>query len=171
MWMLFELILTLLIITTALFIHEVGHAIPALLRNKKVNVEIYMGSTSKENKLKLRLGRLTCYLSIAFSGLCRISNSDQLPAPTNKQKLLFGAGGPVISLIGFVSLYFLSHFIDGLPGIFINRIALASLITFFLTAIPFTYPSFMKNLAGYQSDGRYILNVIKEIKNQAKTIA
>lgn len=171
MWMLFELILTLLIITTALFIHEVGHAIPALLRNKRVKVEIYMGSTSKENKLKLRFGRLTCYLTFAFSGLCRISNSDQLPAPTNKHRLLFGAGGPAISLIGFVTLYFFSYLIAGVPGIIINRLALASLITFFFTAIPFTYPSFMKNLGGYQSDGLYIWNVFKDMKKEAKAVS
>ena len=57
--MLLEVVTVLLIITVALFIHEMGHAVATILRNKKAKAEIYLGSSSKEKKLKLNLGRIT----------------------------------------------------------------------------------------------------------------
>ncbi|QHJ72229.1 hypothetical protein [Planococcus halotolerans] len=168
---LLEVITVLLILNTALFIHELGHAIPLLLRNKKAKAEIYLGAITKENKLKLRLGRLTCYLAIAFSGRCVIGNPDELPPATHKQNLLFSAGGPLASLIAFIALLSCSYFIAGVPGIILNRIAFVSLSVFFFTIIPITYPSFMQNLGGQKSDGIYILNDFKEMKKEAKAVS
>ncbi|MCM3611748.1 hypothetical protein M4S82_10830 [Planococcus sp. MERTA32b] len=169
--MLFEILMVLLILNTALFIHEVGHAIPLLLRNKGTKVEIYLGEISKDKKLKLRLGRLTCYLAIAFSGRCAIANPDEVPPATYKQNLFFSAGGPIASLAAFAALLYLSYFIAGVAGIILNRIAFVSLSVFFFTVIPITYPSFMQNLGGQKSDGLYIINDFKEMKKEAKAVS
>lgn len=168
---LLEVLIVILIMTTVLFIHEIGHAIPVLLRNKKAKAEIYIGTISKEQKLILRLGRLTCYLTIAFSGRCRVANQEELPPPSNKQRLLFSAGGPIASLIVFITFFYLSTIIPGVPGIILNRVAFVSLFTFLFTAIPLTYPSFMKNLGGLKSDGWYILNDLKEMKKTSKVVS
>ncbi|WP_186321490.1 site-2 protease family protein [Bacillus sp. FJAT-22090] len=166
-----EVVVVLLVITLAFFIHEMGHAITVVLRNKKAKAEIYLGSFSKEKKLKLSLGRITCYLTIAFSGICNVSNPEELPPSTNKQNLIFSAGGPIASLLGFVTLYFISYLISGVLGIIINRVAVMSLIVFFTSAIPFIYPSFLRHVGGLQNDGLKILNILKEIRKQQKVVS
>ncbi|TQR17569.1 hypothetical protein FG384_17895 [Psychrobacillus vulpis] len=166
--MLFEAAAILIIITVSLLIHEMGHAIAWILQNKKARADIYMGSSSKENKLKLTIGRITFYLTISFSGFCRLSNPEELPPITNKQRLISAAGGPIASLFGFVTLYFISHLISGVLGIIINRVAIISLMVFLTTAIPYTYPSFLRHLGGFQSDGLKILNLLKEIRKHHK---
>lgn len=171
MWMLFEVITIMLIITLALFIHEMGHAVAAVLRNKKAKAEIYMGSSSPDKKLKLRLGRITVYLTIAFSGFCRLSNPEELPPSTHKQRLIFTAGGPIASLVGFATLYFASHFFSGTAGIIIYNIAFASLIIFATTVIPFTYPSFLRHLGGYPNDALQFLNELKYNRKQRNAVS
>ena len=163
-----DVVLVLIVITMALFIHEMGHAITVLLRNKKAKAEVYLGSLSKEKKLKLSLGRITCYLTIAFSGRCWVSNAEELPPSTNKQRLIFFAGGPIASLLGFVALYFFSQLISGVLDIIINKIAFISLLIFLTSVIPFTYPSFLRNIGGLQNDGLKILNILVEIRKQQK---
>lgn len=168
MWVILEILIILLCATTALLLHEMGHAIAVLMRNKKARAEIYMGSLSKEKKLELRFGRITVYLTIAFTGLCRISNPEELPPPTNKQILMVAAGGPVASLLGFGTFYFLAHLIPGVPGMFMNSVAIISLFTFLFTAIPFTYPSFLGLIGGMQNDGLKMVNLLKEMRKHPK---
>lgn len=165
---LLEVLAIVFVIIMALLIHEMGHAIAVLLRNKKAKADIYIGSISKEKKLKLNLGRITFYLTVSFSGFCSVSNPEELPPSTNKQRLIFDAGGPIASLFGFVTLYFISHLISGVFGIIINRVAVISLLVFFTSAIPYTYPSFLRHLGGFQSDGLRILNLLKEIRRHHK---
>ena len=155
--MLFEVGMVLLIISTALLIHELGHAVGLVV--------------SKEKKLKLSLGRITCYITIALSGICRISNESEISPLTNKQRIIFAAGGPIASLVGFGILYLSSHFVPGVMGIVINRVAFVSLITFFLTVIPYNYPAFFQHVSGFQSDGLYILNIIRDMKNHSKAVS
>ncbi|MGI2328469.1 site-2 protease family protein [Planococcus sp. YIM B11945] len=166
--MLVEVILVLLIITTALFIHEMGHGVATISSNKKAKAEIYFGSSSRGKKLKLRLGRITCYLTIALSAFCRPSNPEKLPPPTYKQRLIFLIGGPIASLLGFVALYFISYLIPGVVGIIINRVAVISLLIFATSLIPFTYPSF---LGGGPTDGLQMLNLIKENRKPGKAVS
>ncbi|WP_237704121.1 site-2 protease family protein [Planococcus donghaensis] len=169
--MLFEVVMVLLIISAALLIHELGHAVGLVVKNKKVKPEVYLGSLSKEKKLKLSLGRITCYITIALSGICRISNESEISPLTNKQRIIFAAGGPIASLLGFAIFYLSSHFVPGVMGIVSNRVAFVSLITFFLTVIPYNYPAFFKHVSGFQSDGLYILNIIREMKNHSKAVS
>ena len=168
LWVLFEVIMILLIITMALFIHEMGHAVATILRNKKAKAEIYLGSSDKEKKLKLKLGRITCYLTIALSAFCQPLNSEELPPPTHKQRFIFLLGGPFASLLGFAALYFASYFFSGVPGNILISLAGANFFLFATSLIPFTYPSF---LGGGPSDGLQILNQIKENRKQHKAVS
>lgn len=166
--MLFEVVTVLLIISTALFIHEMGHAVATILQNKKAKAEVFLGSSSKEKKLKLNLGRITCYLTIALFGFCRPSNREELPPTTYKQRLIFLVGGPIASLLGFAALYFASHFFTSVAGNILINLAGANFFIFATSLIPFTYPSF---LGGGPSDGLQILNQIKENRKQSKAIS
>lgn len=165
--MLVEVVTVLLIITMAIWIHEMGHAMATILQNKKAKAEIYLGSSSKEKKLKLRFGRITCYLTIALSGFCRSSNLEELRPNTHKQRLTFIVGGPIASLLGFITLYFVSPFFSGATGSIIINLAAANLFLFVTPLIPFNYPSF---LGGLPSDGLQILNQIKENRKQRSAI-
>ncbi|MGH2318508.1 site-2 protease family protein [Planococcus sp. SE5232] len=166
--MLFEVLTVLLMITTALFIHEMGHAIATIAQNKKAKAEIFLGSSSKEKKLKLNLGRITCYLTIALSGFCQPSNREELPPPTFKQRLVFLVGGPIASLFGFAALYFASHFFSGVTGTILINLAGANFFICATSLIPFTYPPF---LGGGPSDGLQVLNLIKENRKQSKAVS
>jgi len=142
-----------------------GHAITLLLSDKKAKAEVYLGSYSKEKKLKVPLGRLTLYLNIAFTGLCSIANADELPPISNKQRFIFLASGPIASLLGFISLYFISNEIPGVLGSIMNGIAIISLFISITSALPFTYPAF---LGGRPSDGLQMLNLMKDSRNRPK---
>lgn len=166
--MLFEVVVIFLIISTALFIHEMGHAIATILQNKKAKAEVFLGSSSKEKKLKLNLGRITCYLTIALSGFCQPSNSEELPPTTFKQRLIFLVGGPIASLLGFAFIYLASQFFSGVGGNLLINLAGANFFIFATSLIPFVYPTF---LGGGPSDGLQILNQIKENRKQSKVVS
>ena len=168
MGMLLEVAMVLLIISMALFIHEMGHAVATILRNKKAKADIYMGSPGKEKKLKLKLGRITCYLTVALYAFCQPINSEELPPPTYKQRLTMLIGGPTASLLGFAALYVSSHLFSGIPGNILINLAGASFFLFISPLIPFTYPSF---LGGGPSDGLQILNLVKENRKQIKAVS
>lgn len=165
MGMLLEVIIVLLIISTALFTHEMGHAVALILRNKKAKAEIYLGSSSKEKKLKLNLGRITCYLTIALSGFCKPLNSEEFSPATYRQRIIFLVGGPIASLLGFAVLYITSRFFSGVTYNILINLAIANCFLFVTSLVPFTYPSF---LGGGPSDGLQVLNQTKENRKQKK---
>ena len=167
---LLEIITIILIISIALAIHEMGHAISIVLHNKQAKAEVYLGSISKENKWKLSFGRITCYLTIAFSGICYVANAEELPSTTNKQRLLILVGGPIASLLGFVVLYVISHYSSGVLGNIINTTAMTSFCIFLFSLIPFKYPSFLKNIGGAQTDGLKMLKILKQTRKQEKVV-
>ncbi len=148
-----------------------GHAIAWILQDKKARSEIYIGSKNKEKKLKLPIGRITLYVSISFSGLCILSNPEELPPITKKQELISSAGGPIASLFGFILLNFLSTFITGVLGIIIYWVALISLLIFVTSFIPYSYPAFLRNIGGLRNDGLKILHLLKEIKKERKVVS
>lgn len=168
MLMLLEVVTVLLIITVAIFIHEMGHAVATILRNKEAKAEIFLGSSSKEKKLKLSFGRITCYLTIALWGYCQPLSSKDSPPITHKQRIIFLVGGPVGSLIGCATLYFVAQFFSGVAGNILINLAFANFFLFASSLIPFTYPSF---LGGGPSDGLQILNQIRGKREHRKTVA
>lgn len=156
--MLLEIIIVLLIVSCSLFIHEMGHAIATVTASKNSKVEIFMGSSSKVNKLRLSFGRITCYLTVAISGYCEYSIPKEYPAFTYKQKLFLYLGGPIASLLGFLTLLTVSYYVSGVAGTIIINSAGVHFVLFITSIIPWTYPRF---LGGLPSDGLQILNLVK----------
>lgn len=165
--MLLELILVLLMITLALFIHEMGHALALIMSVNKAKAEVYVGSSSKEKKLRFRIGRITCYVNIAISGVCYSVVPEELPPTTSKQQAIFLVGGPIASILSFIALYLVSTLISGVIGAIITGIAFICLITFIMTLMPITYPAF---LGGLPSDGLQLLTIFKENRKQRKAV-
>ena len=166
--MLFEVVTVLLIITAALFIHEMGHAVAVILQNKKAKAEIFFGSSGKEKKLKLTFGRITCYLTVTLSGFCQTSNPEELPPTSSKQKVVFFAAGPIASFLGFAALFIALRFYSGVAANIIDTLAFANFLIFVTSLIPMHYPSF---LGGLPTDGLQILTQIKENKTQRKSVS
>ncbi len=156
--MLLEIIIVLLIVSCSLFIHEMGHAIATVTASKNSKVEIFMGSSSKANKLRLSFGRITCYLTVAISGFCEYSIPKESPPFTYKQKLFFYLGGPIASLLGFLTLLTVSYYVSGVAGTIIINSAGVHFVLLITSIIPWTYPRF---LGGLPSDGLQILNLVK----------
>lgn len=165
--MLLEVITVLLIISCSLFLHEMGHAVATITASKNSRAEVFLGSSCKENKLKLTFGRITCHLTVAISGFCSYFIPKESPAFTYKQKLFFFFGGPIASLFGFVGLYTASFFVSGVAGNIIINSAGANFFLFITSLIPWTYPSF---LGGLPSDGLQILNLVKENRKERNFI-
>lgn len=165
--MLFEVITILLIITAALFIHEMGHAAAVILQHKKAKAEIFFGSSSKEKKLKLSFGRITCHLTVALSAFCQTANPKDFPPRTAKQRVIILAAGPLASLLGLAALFIVLRFYSGVASNSIDKLAFANFLIFVTSLIPTHYPSF---LGGLPSDGLQILNQIKEHRKQRKAV-
>lgn len=163
--MLLEVIVVLLIISCSLFIHEMGHAVATVTASKNSKAEVFMGSSSKVNKLRLSFGRITCYLTVAISGFCEYSIPKESPPFTYKQKLVFYLGGPIASLLCFVALFIASHFVSGVAGNIIINSAGANFFLFITSLIPWTYPRF---LGGLPSDGLQTLNLMKANRKEQK---
>lgn len=163
-WSILEIIVVIIIISIALILHEIGHAIAVVLQDKKAKAEVYLGTISKENKWKLSLGRITCYLTIAFSGICFVANAEELPSTTNKQRLFILAGGPIASLFGFIALYIFSRYTSGMLENIMYTIAMTSFCIFLFSVIPFKYPAFLKNIGGAETDGFQMLKILKQKK-------
>lgn len=164
----FEVITVLLMITASLFIHEMGHAVAVLLQHKKAEAEIFFGSSSKEKKLKLTFGRITCYLTVALSAFCRTSNRESLPPATVKQRVVFLAAGPLASFLGFAIFFNTLWFYSGVAANVIERLAFVNFLLFITSLIPMHYPSF---LGGLPTDGLQILNQLKEHKKVRRSVS
>lgn len=165
--MLLEIIIVLLIVSCSLFTHEMGHAFATVMASKHSRAEVFLGSSSKSNKLRLSFGRITCYLTVAISGYCEYSILKESPAFTYKQKLFFYLGGPIASLLCFLALFIASHFVSGIAGNLIINSAGVNFLLLITSLIPWTYPRF---LGGGPSDGLQILNLVKANKNQREFI-
>lgn len=152
---------TILIIQAATIMHELGHAIPALLfsRNK---VRVVIGRNN-ERIIKIRIRRLT----LIFRGFNFIFSATDYSSKfmKPKQQIAAFAGGPVVSFIFGESLSLISRIFSG--SITENILLLVSyyfIIQFIVSIIPVIYPQWLGDYAGYPSDGYKIMTVIKNNK-------
>ena len=144
-------------------IHELGHAIPALIFTKyEVNINIGNSNLKKQIKLSRLVININGYKSImdVSYGYVNWTNID------NKLKsIIMIAGGPIASLCTSIVLY-LSLYKTELPYlimIIFNGILLFSIGQFIVTILPIKYRD--NTYKGFTSDGYKILQYLK-IKNR-----
>lgn len=153
-------------------IHELGHAIPALLFTKNNTVEIFVNSYSYENQtIKFKIGRLQFYVKYNYNilktrGLCRL----QEPLPNFNKNLIFIIGGPLINLITAIIIFCFVYFIiENKIFIFIVvAFIYISISVFFINLIPRKFIS--KDGKTHKTDGKRLLELFKQrkIKRYAK---
>lgn len=152
-------LLFLVIIPIITFIHELGHAIPALLFTKeKVLIRLGKRKNTKASK-NLKISRLTIEFS-SFSPITGFTFWDDSKMNIN-QLLITYLGGPLISLLLALLFYFLSNNATFFSQSFMAFVGNWFLFQFAITAIPMYYPSFMGDYKGVESDGMRILHLFK----------
>jgi len=135
-------------------VHELGHAIPALLYTEEP-VEVYVGNYGKkENTFQLNFGRLNIYLEfnmlVWYSGLCKHAG-----IPNTRERVISILMGPLASfLFGMFFLWIIVSFdfntaIKTLLGIYI----LSSVIDFFYNIIPRQNPILLDDGSFCYNDG------------------
>ena len=146
-------------------VHELGHAIPALLFTQKP-VTIYVGSYGDRSKsLFFNLGRLQSFVSYDIfqsqMGLCYHSS-----AKTIQQTLLIILGGPLASLLfGLLLIVLVSNFIFPPMLNFVFYMLLVSAIfDFFVNMIPSKNPSYLFDGTPVYNDGNSFFKLLKESK-------
>lgn len=151
----------ILIIQVANIIHELGHAIPALLFSRD-KVRIIIG-TNNEKISEFKIKRLT----FLFRGLnFTFSATDyNMSFMRSTQQIAAFAGGPVISFIFSESLSLISRIFEGsILGNIILFISYYFMVQFIISIIPVIYPKGFGCYAGYPSDGYKIVTILKNNK-------
>jgi hypothetical protein len=148
------------LITT--FIHESGHALCALLLTGEP-VQMYVGSYGDEEKsIKLKLGRLTMFLSFITwdldIGLCKSSSKT-----STLKAMIIAFSGPFLSLVlGLTFLYLLTldNFTDT-QKFLISVLMVSSIWDFFINLIPRSTPVSLFDGSEVYNDGRQIIELFK----------
>lgn len=144
------------------FVHEVGHAISALLLTGG-QVEMYVASLGDEKKsVKLTIGRLTTYLSFIIwnleIGLCRRSTETSI-----SRAIIITLSGPVLSLsLALIFLYTLS--LEGFTDVqkfFLAVFMVSALWDFFVNIIPRTQDIVLANQDTVHNDGKELVHLLK----------
>ena len=169
---LFEIILNitlfLMIFQFSTIIHELGHAIPALILTKK-NIKIKLGRNNQNVKI-INLRRLCIELK-SFNPFIGFVNWDKSNI-TNFESIIILASGPIASLVLGIVLLFIGRNMGNqllLEKILLKEMFIFAgnyqLFTFISTFIPIIYPKWWRGYANHPSDGYQILNLIKTNKN------
>lgn len=149
---------TLIMIPVANIMHELGHAIPALLFSRK-DVKIVIGKNN-ERIMKFKVNRLI----FIFRGFNFIFSATDYNITLMKpgQQIAAFAGGPVISFIFGESLWAVSRIISN-TSVYstMSFIQCYFIMQFIVSAIPVIYPHWFGNYAGYPSDGYKVVTVLK----------
>lgn len=149
------------------FLHELGHGIPALFLTKE-KVSIYLGSYgNSKNSLKLNIRRFEFFLHKSNPcfwkhGLCIMHDQE---VSTNRQ-IIITFFGPIVSLIlalFFTYLIFYTNQPDDLIFIFFIFM-LSSIYDFYINIVPSKKPIKLHNGTTVFNDGKQILNLLK-VKN------
>ena len=152
----------LIIIQGSTITHELGHAIWGLIYTKE-KVVIELGRKTEKPKL-LKLGRLDIYLGSfdPFSGFTYVNTEGM----KKYKKLLFYIGGPLMSLVIAIALFFIKGLV--LNKFLNNMILLSSYYHFYqflVTMFPMVYPRWWGVYGGYSSDGYKFLTQLIGRKN------
>lgn len=142
-------------------LHELGHAIPALIFTDDV-VSIYIGNSNLNKKIKLN--RLTIYFN-GYKSFMDVSYGFVNWKPINNKlkSILMIAGGPLVSLLISLLLFIFLYNVH-LPYLLMkifNGVLLFSIIQFIITILPIKYN--YKPYIGFTSDGYKILQWLKII--------
>ncbi len=157
-----------MIIQITTITHELGHALSALILTKE-NVKITLGRNNERLK-RIGLRRLDIELKgfDPFTGFVHLKESKL----TKFQKIMFYAGGPIVSLVFGIVLLLTSRTIEHKLLkqiiIFLGNYQLFQLIC---TSIPITYPKWWGGYGGHSSDGYNILKLMKDNKNRGKKLS
>ena len=149
------------LITT--FIHELGHAIPALMFTDG-EVLMFVGSQGNPKKFKtLKLGRLSIVMSFNIwdleLGLCAHDVENR-----KTQALIIIFGGPFMSLmIGIILLYGMGfdEYSDGIKFI-MSIFMISAIFDFFVNMYPRDLPMVLEDGSEVYNDGRQLLELLKK---------
>ncbi|MBR9921551.1 MAG: hypothetical protein GYB31_12000 [Bacteroidetes bacterium] len=151
-------------------IHELGHAIPALLFSKE-EVEVFVGSYAHPGThFGFKLGRLHLFFRFKiqhlYAGLCRHAEVQGYP-----QSLWIVLGGPLASLLFAVLMaVWIVHYPLGDYGMLVLAVLLISSIwDFLVNIIPSSQPIQMGN-GGYVFNDGYRLREIWQSGQQYETL-
>lgn len=138
----------------AVLLHELGHAIPALVAGGRA--ELVIGGTDGQS---IRLGPLTLTLGypyVSAFGLCRWEGIDS----QNVQRLIH-LGGPAMTVLVVVGLLTALESIEsGVVGTVLRWLLVFEVVTLVVTIIPIEYPSWFGPYAGRTSDGYKFLQTL-----------
>lgn len=147
-------------------VHELGHAIPALLFGSKL-VNIYIGSYGDpSDSLKIKIGRFTAFfkydLVLWKSGLCTFNNQNL----SAFQKLFVLLFGPLTSLIFGTSLVIFAFSCSENEGLhYTSMVVLAScLYDFYVNMIPNKQPFQLYDGSLCYNDGQQIVQQFRYIR-------
>jgi len=150
------------------FIHEFGHAIPALILTRD-RVKITLGRLDKNHKKfkQISLKRLDIEIK-SFNPFIGFAHW-KLSHLTKCQRIVILAGGPFFSLALAIIMIFINIGSEGkfLMGILnLKEITILArniaLVSFLSTSIPIIYPNWWGAYGDYPSDGHQIIKLIKD---------
>lgn len=163
-----NIIIFLAIFQGATLIHELGHALPALILTKE-RVKIILGRRQGRLK-KISLGRL--YIETrGFNPLIGFTRWEEAKL-TRFRKIIILAGGPIFSLVLGIWFLIIGRNIGG--KLLLDSILLEKLFSFagnyqiflfILVSIPIIYPEGQGAYSNFPSDGYQILKLIKAKKD------
>lgn len=146
-----------------ILLHELGHAIPALLVTDS-EVEVYLGSYgSKKQMLKLKINRLTFFFKyntfLWQKGLC----VPLAKAVSIKRQILYILMGPLTSLFIALLCISLTYFLKAQNTFFafLISITISALIDFFYTIIPYKEKIILDDDREVENDGSALINLLK----------
>lgn len=145
-------------------IHELGHAIPALIFTQdRVEVDIGNGDLKKQitfKRLSIKINRYKSFADISYGLVTCTTINNRF------KSILVSLGGPFSSLIVSILLYvyLMNAELPYILMISFNALLTFSAFQFLLTIFPIKY--FYPPYKGYTSDG---YNVLQKLKNNSST--
>ncbi|MEY7850215.1 hypothetical protein AB7C87_13560 [Natrarchaeobius sp. A-rgal3] len=142
-------------VVTALFLHELAHAVPILLAGGTTHITI--GSDSGRT---VGFGPLT--MTVGFDGVwklmlygrCRSERHHSSPV-----RAISVLAGPVVTVVIVSTLWMVSRGVSGPLSFVLTAIFYSELFRAILTTVPMTYPT--GPYAGMTSDGKRFLEIVR----------